>query len=147
MQNKKIAIGMVTNSYLSLIIFVLEVFSCLSSFPLTYLQSPASSDRTSRPTVALKSIFWCFILVKVFWCHRKCPSTFFTSFVSSHRFNITPYRYLQWYPPHVFLLPSHTLPILPAFIQYLLAASTIASNTSPVSTHNIFLQWHSYLTP
>ena len=84
MQNKKIAIGMITNSYLSLIIFVLEVFSCLSSFPLAYLLFPASSDRLYSKTENL-TILGSFIFVEEFRCHRKTPVALLTSFINSHR--------------------------------------------------------------
>lgn len=67
-KTKKIAIGMITNSYLSLIIFVLEVFSCLSSFPLVYLLFPASSDSCGSKTENL-TILGSFIFVEVFRCH------------------------------------------------------------------------------
>lgn len=67
-KTKKIAIGMVTNSYLSLIIFVLEVFSYLSSFPLVYLLFPASSDRLYSKTENL-TILGSFIFIEVFRCH------------------------------------------------------------------------------
>lgn len=75
---------MVTNSYLSLIIFVLEVFSYLSSFPLAYLLFPASSDSCGSKTENL-TILGCFILIKPFRCHGKTSIALLTCFINSHR--------------------------------------------------------------
>lgn len=84
MQNKKIAIGMVTNSYLSLIIFVLEVFSYLSSFPLAYLLFPVWLDSFYSKIENL-TILGSLVFVEEFRCHRKTPIALLTCFINCHR--------------------------------------------------------------